>query len=66
MLKKYKKPIILLIVTFFIQFLGNPVPKHYPAETLNTVFDYIIFFIGYVFLIIGIIWILMLYHDKSE
>jgi hypothetical protein len=64
--KKYKKPAILLIIAFFIQFLGNPVPKHTTAEIPNSFFDYIILSISYVFTIIALGWILMLRNDKSD
>jgi len=46
MFGKYKTPIFLIIFSFLIQFLGNPVPRHEPPKIANTPFDYLLLIIA--------------------
>ena len=61
---KYKTPICLIILSFMIPFLGNPIPKHEPPPIADTPFDYLLLIISGGLSFIAIIWIILLRNDK--
>ena len=64
MLGKYKTPIFLIIFSFLMQFLGNPIPRHEPPPIADTPFDYLLLIISGGLSFIAIIWIILLRNDK--